>query len=312
MDGSRKVLVAGLIGNLLVAATKFAAAAVTHSVAMLSEAVHSTVDTANELLLLYGAWRAAKPPTAQHPLGHGREAYFWSFVVALLVFVVGAGVSIFQGVDHVLHPHDMERPIVNYVVLTLSALFEGGSWWVALREFRRRKGARGYLQAAVETKDPATVMVFFEDSAALLGIAFALAGTAASQYFGEPIFDGIASIAIGLLLAALALFMARENKKLLIGESARPQLVRSVQAIAAEEKGVRHFNGLLTFQIGPREVVVALSVDFEPRMTAAELQAAVDHLEGRIRAAHPEVILVLVKPQAPATYEKRRKQHWHP
>ena len=310
MDGNRKVLIAGLAGNLLVAITKFAAASITHSVAMLSEAVHSTVDTSNELLLLYGAHRARKPPTAEHPLGYGREFYFWSFVVALLIFIAGAGVSIYQGVQHVLDPHPMEKPLVNYVVLLLSAAFEGASWWVAFKEFRKRKGARGYLQAAVETKDPSTVMVFFEDSAALLGIAIALAGTAAAQYYDAPVFDGAASIAIGVLLAVMAVFLARENKKLLIGEAARPALVKSVQAIATEEKGVATFNGLLTFQIGPRDVVVALSLAFDPELRAAEIQATVDRLESRIRKAHPDIVLVLVKPQTPATYEKRHAARW--
>lgn len=310
MDGNRKVLIAGLAGNLLVAATKFAAALVTHSVAMMSEAVHSTVDTANEVLLLYGARRAERPPSEEHPLGYGREFYFWSFVVALLIFLVGAGVSIVQGVQHVLNPHAMERPVVNYVVLALSAVFEGGSWWVAFREFRRRKGTRGYLQAAVETKDPSTVMVFLEDSAALVGIAIAFAGTAAAQHFDEPVYDGVASIAIGVLLAVLATFLASENKKLLIGEAARPALVKSVQEMAAEEKGVANFNGLLTFQLAPREVVVALSLDFDPALNTRALQETVDRLESRIRKAHPEIVLLLVKPQAPGTYEKRHAARW--
>ena len=310
MDSNRKVIIAGLIGNVLVALTKYGAAFVTHSVAMMSEAVHSTVDTCNELLLLYGAHRAEQPPTAEHPLGHGREFYFWSFVVALLIFVVGAGVSIVQGVQHVLDPHPMERPVVNYVVLLVSALFEGGSWWVAFKEFRRRKGARGYLQAAVETKDPSTVMVFFEDSAALLGIAIALAGTAAAHRYDAPVFDGIASIAIGVLLSAMAIFLARENKQLLIGETARPQLVASVQEIASEEACVANFNGLLTFQLAPHEVVVALSLDFVPQLHAGGLQEAVDRIESRIRAANPDIILVLIKPQSPADYAKRHASLW--
>lgn len=310
MDGNRKVLVAGLVGNVLVALTKFGAAATTHSVAMLSEAVHSSVDTFNEVLLLYGAHRAERPPTREHPLGYGREFYFWSFVVALLIFLAGAGVSIYQGINHVLHPHAMERPIVNYVVLALSGVFESGSWWVAFREFRRRKGARGYLQAAMETKDPSTTMVFFEDSAALLGLAIAFAGTAAAQHFDAPVFDGIASIAIGVLLAVMAVFLAGENKKLLIGEAARPQLVKSVQQIAAQERGVANFNGLLTFQLAPREVVIALSLDFDPALRAPELQETVDRLETRIREAHPEIILALIKPQTPDAYEKRHAERW--
>jgi cation diffusion facilitator family transporter len=310
MDANRKVLVAGLAGNILVALTKYGAAFTTHSVAMMSEAVHSTVDTANELLLLYGAHRAERPPTAEHPLGYGREFYFWSFVVALLIFIIGAGVSIYQGVQHVLKPEAMERPIVNYAVLLLSAAFEGGSWWVAFKEFRRRKGERGYLQAAVETKDPSTTMVFFEDSAALIGIAIALAGTGAAQYYEAPIFDGIASIAIGALLAVMAMFLARENKKLLIGERARPQLIASVQKIATEENGVAGFNGLLTFQLAPRQVVVALSLDFDPQLRAPQLQETVDRLESRIRAAHADITLVLIKPQKPDDYQKRHAELW--
>lgn len=310
MEGSRKVLYAGLVGNVLVAATKFVAASVTQSAAMLSEAVHSLVDTSNEVLLLYGARRAERPPDEAHPLGHGREVYFWSFVVSLVIFAAGAGFSLYQGVLHVIAPHPIESVLWSYVVLGASVLFESGSWWVAFHEFRRRKGARGYLQAAQETKDPATVIVFLEDSAALVGLALALAGTAGSQYLDMPVLDGVASIAIGLLLGVVAAFLARENKQLLIGESARPELVESIRQLAAQEKGVANFNGMLTFQLAPREVVVALSLDFDRGLRAAELQATVDQLESRIRRKHPEIILLLVKPQEPDVYERRHATRW--
>jgi cation diffusion facilitator family transporter len=289
---------------MLVAAIKFGAAAVTGSVAMLSEAVHSLADTANELLLLYGAHRAQRPPDERHPFGYGREVYFWSFMVSMLLFALGACVSIWEGVRHVLEPHAIERPIVSYAVFGLAAIFEGASWWVAFREFRARKGARGYLQAARETKDPSTVMVFLEDSAALLGIALAVAGTAAAQLLGEPAFDGAASIAIGLLLAAIALFTARENKQLLIGEGARPSLVEAVGRLARHERGVACYNGMLTIQLAPREVVVALSLDFDDGLRASEVQDVVASLEASIRRQHPEVVLVLVKPQSPERYRK--------
>ncbi len=307
MEATRRVLYVGLAGNVLVALTKFVAAAVTHSAAMLGEAVHSFVDSTNEILLLHGANRAMRPPDAQHPLGHGREVYFWSFVVSLLIFVVGAGVSILEGVHHVLDPRPIEHPLVSYVVLLASALFEGGSWTVAFGEFRRRKGKRGYFQAAVETKDPSAIMVFLEDSAALVGIALALAGTAASQLLDLPVFDGIASIAIGLLLAVIAAFLARENKALLMGEPAHDELIRSVQRLAEAERCIAHFNGMLSFQLAPRDVVVAISVDFVPSLRASELQAVVAHLEARVRKAHPEVVLLLVKPQDPETYRRNRE-----
>lgn len=302
--GTRTVLYAALAGNVLVAATKFAAAAITGSAAMLSEAVHSLADTVNEMLLIYGAWRAERPPDERHPFGYGREVYFWSFMVSVLLFALGAGVSIWEGVRHVLQPHPVELPVVSYAVLGLASIFEAGSWWFAFREFRARQGSRGFLQVARETKDPSTVMVFFEDTAALIGIALAAAGTAAAQLLGEPVFDGAASIAIGLLLAAIALFTARENKQLLIGEAARPSLVRAVGSLARRERGVACYNGMLTIQLAPREVVVALSLDFDEALRASELQDVVASLEASIRKRHPEVVLVLVKPQSPESYRK--------
>jgi cation diffusion facilitator family transporter len=301
-DESRKVLYVGLAGNVLVTVSKFAAAAATHSSAMLSEAVHSLVDTSNGLLLIYGAHRSAKPPDARRPLGYGRDLYFWSFLVSLFIFGLGAGFAVYEGIRHILHPVPIENPLVNYAVLALAVIFEGGSWVVAFREFRRRKGDRGYLEAAEETKDPRTLMVFLEDSAALAGIALAFAGMLAAQLLGEPRYDGAASIAIGVLLAVVAGFLIRENKQLLLGESASPEMVRSICGIAATEPGVAHLNGLLTFQMGPRQVVAALSLDFGESLRARELQEIVARLEARVRSAHPEIVMLLVKPQTPEAY----------
>jgi cation diffusion facilitator family transporter len=307
-EGSRIVLYAALAGNVLVAVTKFVAAGVTGSAAMLSEAVHSLADTSNELLLIYGRWRARKPPDAAHPFGYGREVYFWSFMVSVLLFALGAGVSIWEGVRHVLDPHPVEQPLVSYVVLGIAAIFESGSWWFAFREFRRRMAGRGMLETARETKDPSTVMVFLEDSAAIIGIAFAVAGTAAAQYLGNPVYDGAASIAIGVLLAVVALFTARENKQLLIGEAARPGLVEAIGRIARSEPGIAAFNGLLTIQLAPFEVVAALSVDFDDALCASEVQRVVKSLEARIRREHPDVVMVLVKPQEPEVYRKAHER----
>jgi cation diffusion facilitator family transporter len=330
--GSRLVLYAGLSANLLVAATKFAAASFTHSSAMLSEAVHSLVDSTNEVLLLYGAHRASQPPDREHPFGHGREVYFWSFVVSLMMFVLGAGVSIYEGVRHFMAAEPVEHPLVNYLVLAVSGLFEVGSWWISFREYRTRKGERGYLQAAQETKDPSVVIVFLENSADLVGIALAAAGTAAaqllhdgrwdavasiaiglagtmaSQLLHQPVFDGVASIAIGALLAVVAIFTARENKQLLIGEGARPSLVQAVGRLARQERGVACYNGMLTIQLAPREVVVALSLDFDDALRASEVQDVVASLEASIRKQHPEVVLVLVKPQSPEVYRKAHER----
>lgn len=310
-SGSGKVLVAALAANVLIAITKFVAAAITHSSAMLSEAVHSLVDTSNEILLMYGARRAAKPPDPEHPLGHGREFYFWSFIVSLMIFALGAGVSTYEGIRHVLHPSAMEKPLVNYIVLGLAGLFEGASWIVAFREFRARKGKRGYLEAAQQTKDPTTLIVFLEDSAALIGVLIALAGTFAAQTFDEPVYDGVASIAIGLLLAVVALFLARENKQLLIGESANASTIKSIEALAREEPSVHNLNGLLTFQVSPRQVIAALSIHFADGQDADDIEKAVERLEHRIREKHPDVLMLLVKPQTPEAYRRAVESRHH-
>ncbi|RUY17703.1 cation diffusion facilitator family transporter, partial [Mesorhizobium sp. M7A.F.Ca.US.005.03.2.1] len=202
--GSKKVIYAALAGNLAIALTKFAAAAFTGSSAMLSEGVHSLVDTGNGGLLLYGMHRAARPADRTHPLGHGRELYFWSFIVALLVFALGAGVSFYEGAVHIMAPEPVANAKVNYIVLGLSFLFEGSSWWVALKEFRRQKGRQGWLQAVQSSKDPSVYTVLFEDSAALLGLIVAFAGILAAELLEMPELDGAASIGIGLILGATA------------------------------------------------------------------------------------------------------------
>jgi cation diffusion facilitator family transporter len=309
-SSSKKVVYAALFGNLAIAVTKFAAALYTGSSAMLSEAGHSVVDTGNELLLLYGMRRASRPPDEAHPFGFGRELYFWSFIVALLVFALGAGVSLYQGIAHLRHPTPIENPIVVYVVLGLSALFEGASWRVALREFRAAKGDIGYFEAVRRSKDPSTFIVLFEDSAALLGLAIAGLGTAASVAFEAPALDGAASIGIGLVLAATSAILARESKGLLLGEGAHPEIARSIRLIAAEEPGIERVNGLLTVQMGPSQIVAALSVEFADDLTAGDIEAAVAGVERRLQEAHPELVTVFVKPQTPSLFREVRERRY--
>jgi cation diffusion facilitator family transporter len=296
---SRRVVNAALAGNILVAATKLAAAVITGSSAMKSEAVHSAVDTGNELLLLYGMRKAARPPDADHPFGHGREVYFWSFIVALLFFALGSVVSLYQGVAHVRSPVEITRPGINYLVLGLALVFEGASWWVAFRAFRAAKGAAGYVEGVRKSKDPATFTVLAEDTGAVLGILIALAGTAAAQALNRPELDGVASIGIGVLLGAIAFVLARETKGLLIGEPARSELADSICAMAQAEPGIQRSNGLFTVHIGPRQVVAALSVDFKDDLSALQVEQIVAALEDRVRQAHPEVVSLLIKPQKP-------------
>ena len=301
---STKVIYAALLGNLLVAVTKCAAAAITGSSAMLSEAVHSLVDTGNEVLLLHGLRRAARPADQAHPFGHGREIYFWSFVVALCVFALGAGISLYEGIRHVLDPAPITRPVVNYVVIALALVFEGGSWKVAFEGFRREKGDQSFLEAARRSKDPTTFMVLFEDSAAVLGLLIALAGTAAAQVLGRPVLDGVASIAIGILLAVVAAFLARESKGLLIGEPAQSEVADAICAIVRLEPGIERANGLFTVHVGPRQVVAGISVDFRDDLTARQVEEIVATVEARVRKAHPEIVSLLIKPQSAAGFEK--------
>lgn len=307
---SKLAIYAALIGNLLVAATKSVAAAWTGSSAMLSEAVHSFVDTGNEVLLLYGIQRAAHRPDAEHPLGYGRELYFWSFIVALLVFALGAGVSVYQGIAHIRHPEPISDPLVSYVVLGLALLFEGGSWLVSLRQFRAAKGDLGYYAAFRRSKDPPSFMVLFEDSAALLGILVAGFGTFAAVSLSAPVVDGIASILIGLVLACTAILLARESKSLLIGERADRKLSDSILRIAGAESSVARANGVLTVQLAPDQILAALSLDFVDDIRAAEIEDTVSEIERKVRAAQLEVVALFVKPQTDKSFRQAVRQRF--
>jgi cation diffusion facilitator family transporter len=294
---SSTVIYAALAGNLLIALTKFAAAAWTGSSAMLSEGVHSLVDTGNELLLLYGLRRSRRPPDRSHPLGHGRELYFWTFVVALLFFALGAGVSLYEGIAHVRHPEPVTDPSVNYVVLALSFAFEAGSWWVAVSAFRRTQGSLGLMQAVRRSKDPTTFTVLFEDSAALIGLLIAFAGIVAADAYDAPVFDGAASIGIALVLAAAAFVLARETKSLLIGEPALPEVQDSITRIVAADPAVAKVNAVLTVHLSPEQVVAAISIEFADDLRTGDIETCVRRIETAIRDNHPEITTVFIKPQ---------------
>lgn len=307
-SGSTKVIYAALAGNLLIALTKFAAALFTGSSAMLSEGVHSLVDTGNGLLLLYGLRRSARPPDRYHPLGYGRELYFWSFIVALLVFALGAGIAFYEGLTHTLDPVPIENPMVNYVVLGLCFVFEGGSWWVAKREFDSKKGGLGYVEAVRRSKDPSVYTILFEDSAALLGLVIAFAGILAAEYTGLPQLDGAASIGISMILGTTAIFLAREAKGLLIGEPALPEVQEAILAIARSDPAVEKANGVLTSHLGPEQIVANLSVEFADRLTAPDIEACVERIEARLASEVPEVSALFVKPQTTERWRQRLKR----
>lgn len=305
---SKKVVYAALVGNLFVAATKFVAAAVTGSSSMLSEAVHSLVDTGNEALLLYGYFRSSRRPDETHPLGYGRELYFWSFIVSLLLFAIGAGVSIYEGIDHIIYAPMITDTRVNYVVLALSAVFEGTSWWIALKRFGKLKGRRGYWEAVRDSKDPPSFMVLFEDTAALIGIAIAAAGNFAAEKWGISEIDGVASLLIGVVLAVAAAVLARENKALLIGERASDDVIRSIQILAISEPSVDGANNVFAVHLAPDQILVALSLEFSDELRTPDIEAAVIRLEDHIREKHPQVIALFIKPQTRRTFEKMRAE----
>jgi cation diffusion facilitator family transporter len=298
IHSSKTVIYAALTGNALIAISKYAAAWFTGSAAMLSEAVHSTVDTGNQALLLYGLKRAARPADPEHPFGHGLQLYFWVFVVAVLIFGVGAGLSLIHGIEKVRQPHAIENAYVSYVVLGLAMVFEAYVWVVAYRAFARSQGEFGWLVAMRRSKDPVVFTVLLEDSAAMLGLVVAMAGIALSQAFDLPILDGVASIIIGLILAATAAFLAYEAQSLLTGEAVDPEVLANIRRIAAAEPGVVGTNEVLTIHFGPREVLVTLSLEFTDKLNATAVQDAVSNIERRIRTAHPEVSRVFVEAQS--------------
>jgi cation diffusion facilitator family transporter len=292
------VALAAIAGNVAIAATKFVAAAVTGSSAMLSEGVHSLVDTGNGGLLLWGLHQSRKPPDEDHPFGHGKELYFWTLVVAILVFALGGGVSVYEGILHIVRPVPPENVLVNYLVLAFAFAFDGTSWWIALREFQRVKGEPGYLRAIRHSKDPATFAVLLEDTAALLGLLAALVGIGLGHVLGRPELDGAASVLIGLILCLAAALLARESKGLLIGERLRPEAREAIRkAILAEPAVARVVRGA-SMHLGPDDVLVTLEVEFRPGLSAADAAAAIDRLDKAIRAARPEVRHLYIEAQS--------------
>lgn len=293
-----KVVIAALLGNFLIAMTKFGAAAFTGSSAMLSEGVHSLVDTGNQALLLLGMKRAKRPPSAGFPFGHGKEIYFWSFMVAILLFGLGAGVSIWEGVSHLQHPAEMTRPAIAYAVLLASLVFEGISFSVALKEFNKVRNGLGYLEAARRGKDPVFFVVLFEDSAAMIGLLAALAGVTLTHLTGSPVWDGAASIVIGLVLAATAIWLARETMGLLIGEGADEIVVDAIRRSVVAHPEVENVNEIATLHMGPNFIVVNMSLDFSDELKGGELESLVTWLTQQVKAVDPSIKRVFIEAES--------------
>ena len=299
-SNNKLVLFAALGANLGIAVAKFVAAAFTGSSAMLTEGFHSVVDSTNQLLLLYGEHASNRPADEVHPLGYGRELYFWSFVVAILIFATGAGLSIYEGVRHIRYPGPIEGATIAYVVLGVSFVLEGGSWLTAVREFRRTQGDLGWWQAVRRSKDPSTFIVLFEDSAAMFGLVVAAAGVFLTHWTMNPVWDGTASIVIGVALAGVAVMLARESKGLLIGERADPAVSNAIRAAFSTRREVTRVQEIVTIHFAPRKIFVAASVDFEDAVSVGAIEQLIADTEAQLRREWPQIASVYIKPKASA------------
>jgi cation diffusion facilitator family transporter len=294
---SNRTLLIAFGANLGIAVSKFAAAAFTGSSAMLTEGVHSVVDSANQLLLIWGRRQARKPADDRHPFGYGRELYFWSFVVAVLVFALGAGVSVYEGVIHILHPEEAVSPYIAYGVLLVAFLREGGSTWAAFKEFRAAKGTLGWFEAVRRSKDPPAFIVLLENGAAMAGLVAAAIGLALSQATGDPFYDGAASIVIGIILALTAFLLAVESKALLIGEAAEPEIVEGLRSAAAERPGIAGIGRILTVHSAPDQITAMMSVDFVDSISAREVERLVCEIEAEVARRFPIVKRLYIRPE---------------
>ncbi|MEW6448081.1 MAG: cation diffusion facilitator family transporter [Bacillota bacterium] len=297
-------VMAALIGNSLIATAKFTAALLTNSSSMLAEGLHSLADVGNQVLLLVGINRSTRPPDEEHPFGYGKERYFWAFLVAVTMFFVGAVLSIYKGVEGLIHPRRLEDPFVNYIVLGLSVLFECYSLRAALHELKQyRKG--GFLNDLKQIKDPTILIVLFEDSAALLGILFAALGVFLSSVLNNTVFDALASVFIGAILAFVAFYLARNTMGFLIGKSASPEQRALITAAIREVPEVSELLELLTMHVGPEQILVNLHVNFKNGLDTDQLEHAIDEVEKKIREAVPEVGRIFVEAESLRRFKRK-------
>lgn len=289
MASGKRAVYAAIVGNFAIAVLKFIAAGISGSSAMLSEGIHSLVDTGNGGLLLLGMKRSRRPPTPEHPFGYGKAVYFYTLIVAVLIFGVGGGISIYEGILHVLHPVEMGDPTLSYIVLGIAIIFEGSVFLVALHEFRRLKGRKPFWEEVRSSKDPVTFTVLFEDSAALAGLVVALVGIFVGHTLEMPVFDGIASICIGAILCGVASVLIVESKGLLLGESVDPVLRESVLAVVSEDPDVLQIVRMMSMHVGPDEVLLNLDLHFRRDMPSADIVQVIERIEKDVSDQHPEI-----------------------
>lgn len=296
--GSARVVLIAFAGNALIAVSKMVASAITGSSAMFAEGIHSVVDSGNQLLLLYGMKRSTRPPDERHPFGYGKEVYFWSFVVAILLFSIGAGVSMVHGVEKILHPHPVESPMINFIVIGLALVFEGYALHAAVKEMNARRREESVLAWIRRSKDAPLVVVLLEDAGALLGLAIAGLALLGVLVFDAPVLDGVASVLIGVLLACAAIVLAIETKGLLIGEAADPAVQRGIESILRADRRILEVNEILTMHMGPEDVFCALSVDFRDDESSVDVEASISDLEWTIKGRFPQVKRLFIEAQS--------------
>ncbi|ACL16085.1 cation diffusion facilitator family transporter [Methanosphaerula palustris E1-9c] len=303
-------VVAAITGNLIIAIIKFAAAAITGSSAMISEGIHSLVDTGNGGLVLLGMNRARQPADESHPFGHGKSLYFWTHVVAVSIFGIGGGMSLYEGIIHILHvtpAAELGDPTVAYIVLAISFLVEGGSFSVAMKQFLQAKGNKGAWQFINQSKDPSIYTVVLEDSAALLGLIFAFLGIFFGHLFNNAYLDGVASIAIGLLLMSVAGFLASRTRGLLLGEGVNPDELADIRRRVESDPAVESAGDILTMYMGPHDLLVNMGVRFTPGTTAEQMHEAIRRIEADLHSAYPETNRVYIEAESlPATGVQQR------
>jgi cation diffusion facilitator family transporter len=294
-NSSPAAVYGALVANAIIAVTKFAAGSITGSSAMISEGIHSVVDTGNQGLILLGLRRAKRPADDRHPFGYGKELYFWSFVVAIILFAAGGGFSIYEGIEHVRHPVEVTNPLINYVVLAIAFAVEAVAWIIAYRQLRREEGRGPILRLMRRSKNPAVFTVLAEDTAATLGLVVAALGLFLGQLLDMPVLDGVASITIGVILVVVAGFLAYESMALLIGESADPETDLSIKAIAEADPAVARVYEPLTMHLGPRQVLLNLGIQFRPDLPSGQIPAVIDRIERAIKSEHPEVRRIFIE-----------------
>ena len=300
---SKLAITAAILGNIGVAVTKFVAAAFTGSSAMISEGIHSIVDTGNGGLLLLGIHKSRQPPDFDHPFGHGKELYFWSLIVAIAIFALGCGMSVYEGVLHLTNPEPLRDPFWNYVVLGCAFVFESTSWLFGWKVFRKVKGKRGIIEALHKSKDPSTFMVFFEDSADLLGLVIAFSGIFIGHQLNNPYLDGVASLTIGLVLGLISFFLAYESKGLLNGEGVDRDTLRRLRTLVEKDPAVEHVSRLLTMHFGPHEVMLVLEVKFRDELSAVGVRGAIARLQKSVRREHPDITRIFFASESVAQDE---------